>query len=325
MNKSSSNLSKVAKSISAGAALASLVAFNAVMPCSASAQPKAAQPSPTLQRLEGLQQVEQDRQSAEDAKWRSFSRVDPPARATSGGSPGPVELASMWFFDALRWGGQPQHLRQKCAYYWPGWKLRPDGTRFTAVRGCLQKSVAVDCKSLKVSWLSSAHRANWSSWSVPSPQDETGQMVAELCDNITSSGVHETGSKTFASYTPAQPEEVDYRETFVQSPQGWRLVGININASVWWIKPSTVKGTAADRSVQKLSLDPDRPARLSESRVHINCITAQQQQSHPLKSQVRTPPLAINQGSTWESIALIICPAGTYASGTLARPLAPLR
>lgn len=203
MNKSSSKLSKVAKSISAGAALASLVAFNAVMPGSASAQPKAGQPSPTLQRLEGLQRVEQDRQSAENAKWRSFSRVDPPARATSGGSPGSVELASMWFFDALRWGGQPQHLRQKCAFYWPGWKLRPDGTRFTAVRGCLQKSVAVDCKSLKVSWLSSAHRANWSSWSVPSPQEETGQMVAALCDNTTS-GAKEPIAKASAPSMPAR-------------------------------------------------------------------------------------------------------------------------
>ena len=299
MSKSSSNLSKVARSFASGAVLASLSALDAVTIGSALAQSKPAQPSPTTQRLEGLQRVEQERRSAEDAKWRSFPGLEPDWRTGKG-----------WLFDV-----QPQHLRQKCAFYWPGWKLRPDETRFTAVRGCLQKSVAVDCKSLKVSWLSSAHRANWSSWSVPSPQEETGQMVAELCDNITSSGVHETGSKTFASYTPAQPEEVDYRETFVQSPQGWRLVGININASVWWIKPSTVKGTAADRSVLKLSLDPDRPARLSESRVHINCITAQQQQSHPLKSQVRTSPLAINQGSTWESIALIICPAGTYATG----------
>ena len=119
--------------------------------------------------------------------------------------------------------------------------------------------------------------------------------------------------------------EMDYRETFVQSPKGWRLVGININASAWWIKPSTVKGIASDRTVLKLSLDPDKPTKLSESQVHINCVTAQQQQSHPSESQVRTPPLAINQGSTWESIAKIICPSGNYASGALARPLAPLK
>ena len=223
MSKSSSKLSKVAKSISAGAALACLVAFNAVTPGSASAQSKAGQPSPTLQRLEGLQKVEQDRQSAEDAKWRSFSRIDPPARATSVGTPRPV---APWFFDALTGGGQPQHLHQKCAFYWPGWKLRPDGTRVTAVRGCLREWVAVDCKSLKVSWHDrlllldrSKHPAGWSAWKFP--QDgETTQMVAELCDNITASGVKETGSKTFASYIPAQPTEVDYRETIVQSPQG---------------------------------------------------------------------------------------------------------
>ena len=331
MSKSSSKLSTVAKSISAAAALASLVAFNAVTPGSASAQSKAGQPSPTLQRLEGLQKVEQDRQSAEDAKWRSFSRIDPPARATSVGTPRPVETVAPWFFDALTGGGQPQHLHQKCAFYWPGWKLRPDGTRVTAVRGCLREWVAVDCKSLKVSWHDrlllldrSKYPAGWSTWSVP--QDgETTQMVAELCDNITASGIEETGSKTFASYIPAQSTEVDYRETIVQSPQGWRLVGINSKSTIWWIKPSTVKGAATDRTVLKLSFDPDRPTKLSESRVHINCITAQQQQSNPLGSQVRTPPLVINQGSTWESIAKIICPPGTYASGASARPLAPLR
>ena len=331
MSKNSSKLNKVAKSLSAAAALASLAAFNAVTPGSASAQPKTAQPSPTLQRLEALHQVERDRKSAEDAKWRSFSRVDPPARATSIGTPRPVETVAPWFFDALTGGGQPQHLHQKCAFYWPGWKLRPDGTRFTAVRGCLQKWVAVDCKSLKVSWHDrlllldrSKYAAGWSTWSVP--QDgETTQMVAELCDNITASGIEETGSKTFASYIPAQSTEVDYRETIVQSPQGWRLVGINSKSTIWWIKPSTVKGAATDRTVLKLSFDPDRPTELSESRVHINCITAQQQQSNPLGSQVRTPPLVINQGSTWESIAKIICPPGTYASGASARPLAPLR
>ena len=226
MSKSSSKLSKVAKSISAGAALACLVAFNAVTPGSASAQPKEGQPSPTLQRLEGLQRVEQDRQSAEDAKWRSFSRVDAPARTASAGELRPVETVAPWFFDALTGGGQPQHLHQKCAFYWPGWKLRPDGTRVTAVRGCLREWVAVDCKSLKVSWHDrlllldrSKHPAGWSAWKFP--QDgETTQMVAELCDNITASGVKETGSKTFASYIPAQPAEVDYREAISQSPQG---------------------------------------------------------------------------------------------------------
>ena len=209
MSKSSSKLSKVARSIASGAVLASLGALDAVTTGSALAQSKPAQPSPTSQRLEGLQRVEQERRSAEDAKWRSFPRVDAPTRISSVGTP--------------------------------------------------------------------------------------------------------------------RQAEMDYRETFVQSPQGWGLVGININASVWWIKPSTVKGTAVDRTVLKLSLDLDRPTKLSESQVHINCVTAQQQQSHPSESQARTPPLAINQGSTWESIAKIICPSGTYASGALARPLAPLR
>ena len=208
MSKSTLKLSKVAKSITTGAALASLVALDAVTPGSALAQSKAGQPSPTLQRLEGLQRVEQDRQSAEDAKWRSFPRVEAPARATSVGTPRPVETVAPWFFDALTGGGQPQHLHQKCAFYWPGWKLRPDGTRVTAVRGCLREWVAVDwiavdCKSLKVSWLSSRHRAGWSSWSVPSPQEETGQMVAALCDN-TSSDANEPFTKASTPSMPAR-------------------------------------------------------------------------------------------------------------------------
>ena len=201
MSKSSSKLSKVARSIASGAVLASLVALDAFTPGSASAQPKPGPPSPTMQRLEGLQRVEQERQSAEDAKWKSFPDLEPDLRTGKG-----------WLFDV-----QTQHLRQKCAFYWPGWKLR-----FTAVKGCPREWVAVDCKSLKVSWHDrlllldrSKYPAGWSGWSVP--QDvETAQMVAELCDNITSSGVHETGSKIFASYIPAQSEEVDYRETFVK-------------------------------------------------------------------------------------------------------------
>ena len=174
MNKSSSKLSKVAKSLSAGAALTSMVAFNAITPGSASAQSKAGQPSPTLQRLEGLQRVEQDRQSAEDSKWRSFPRVEAPARTASAGELSPVQLATMWVFGEITRGGQPQHLHQKCAFYWPGWKLRPDGTRVTAVRGCLREWVAVDCKSLKVSWHDrlllldrSKYPAGWSAWKVP--------------------------------------------------------------------------------------------------------------------------------------------------------------
>ena len=194
MSKSSSKLSKVAKSISAGAALAYLVTSNAVTPGSASAQPKEGQPSPTLQRLEGLQRVEQDRQSAEDAKWRSFSRVDPPARATSVGTPRPVETVAPWFFDALTGGGQPQHLHQKCGFYWPGWKASQDGVRITNTRSCGWDKVAVSCNSLKVSWYRKAWNnhspktAYWSKWETPNTSSnsghETALMVAALCDNI---------------------------------------------------------------------------------------------------------------------------------------------
>ena len=118
-----------------------------------------------MQRLQQLQKVERDRQSADDAKWRSFRGHD-------------IAPASLWFFDALE-------RAPKCEFYWPGWTLRPDGSRVTKVRGCLRDWVAVDCKSLKVAWSFRAYPPSWSDWGLPTSSDvETTQMVAALCDNI---------------------------------------------------------------------------------------------------------------------------------------------
>jgi len=175
VSKSSSKLGKVAKSISAGAALASLVAFNAITAGSAWAQPIPVQPSPTMQRLQQFQKVERNRQSAEDAKWRSFRGHQ-------------VDTAAPWFFDTLT------KRPPRCEFYWPGWKLHPDEARVTKVRGCSWDWVAVDCKSLKVSWQRGAWNryspksAYSSGWETPTSSTDSGlqtvQMVAELCENI---------------------------------------------------------------------------------------------------------------------------------------------
>lgn len=114
------------------------------------------------------------------------------------------------------------------------------------------------------------------------------------------------------------------RENVIQSPQGWRLVGINRSAVIFWIQPASVQGDAANRSVLKISVNPDNPTSLSRSRVYFNCPTATQVQVSVLNPLDRTKPLLINQGSVWETIGRIICPSGTYGSAALSRPQAPL-
>jgi hypothetical protein len=115
------------------------------------------------------------------------------------------------------------------------------------------------------------------------------------------------------------------RESVIQSPQGWRLVGINRNAMVFWIQPASVQGDAANRSVLKISVDPGNPTNLSRSRIYFNCPAATQVQVSVLNPLDRTKPLTINQGSVWETIGRIVCPPGTYGSAATGRPQAPLK
>lgn len=177
------SLNRLPAVMTAGAAVASLAASDEITAGSAWAQPIPSQPSPTMQRLQQLQKVERDRQSAEDAKWRSFGGQSP-AHTANGGETRPVEMAATWYFDALTSSSPPVQPR-KCEFYWPGWKLHPDGTRVTKVRGCLRNWVAVDCKSLKVAWSFRGYPPSWSGWALPATSDvETTQMVTELCDNI---------------------------------------------------------------------------------------------------------------------------------------------
>ena len=114
-------------------------------------------------------------------------------------------------------------------------------------------------------------------------------------------------------------------ETKIQSPGGWRLVGITRNADIWWIKPSTVKGDASSRSVEKRSALPDKSLKLSETIVYIDCPKAVQRQSSLINPFAKSPPLVISQGSVWETIGKLICPTGTYGTAASGRPAAPLR
>jgi hypothetical protein len=302
--------------ITTQAVVTTLIALKLITADSASAQPREDQGSPTLQRLRQLHQVEEDRKAAEDAKWRSF-RIDD------------VKSAGSLIFDALT------NRPPKCEFYWPGWKVGQDEVRITSTRGCYWEKVAVNCKSLKISWHKPAlnkyspETAYWTKWIMPNTSTERGledsRMVAALCDSTIRPELKSALSKVVLANNFEQNPDSILQDLFLQSPGGWRLVGINSKAAVWWIKPSTVTGDATDRSVLKLSINPDRPTRLLQSRVFINCKTAQMQQTLSADSQIRTPSLLINKGSTWDTIAKAICPAGSYSKLGLFQPSAPLK
>ena len=207
MAKTTGPLSQIAKSVSSAAAIATLAALDAITAGSVLAQQMPGQPSPTLQRLERLQRLEYERRSAEDAKWRSF-----PSHYATSISP-----------------------RPKCEFYWPGWELRPDGTRATRVRGrsLCAVAVAVDCRSLKVSWRD--HRG-WGDWKHPIEKDrlsiETGRMVAELCDNIAPSVGNESQPQTAIASLPARPSITSISEAkpSLLLTSSWKCGSINVGA-----------------------------------------------------------------------------------------------
>lgn len=92
-----------------------------------------------------------------------------------------------------------------CEFHWAGWKRQPSGAWVTDVRGCKKDRVAVDCRSLKISWMSLysppgydasgkkyAAREIWEAWCLPeepigNPQEVL--MVAEVCDSFGRAGV----------------------------------------------------------------------------------------------------------------------------------------
>jgi hypothetical protein len=190
MGKFSLPLAKVVKVVTLGPVVASLMLMYALAEGWAFAQSNSTQSSPTMQRLQQLQKVEWNRQSAEDAKWRNF----PEAKS-----------AYSSFARAMDFGSSP-----KCQYYWPGWKLQANGTRTTKVRGCRRDWVAVDCKSLKVSWHSQGIPTGWSNWRLPATHDlETTEMVAELCDSIESRNGIKKHSQSFLVDSSARPNRED--------------------------------------------------------------------------------------------------------------------
>ena len=100
----------------------------------------------------------------------------------------------------------------------------------------------------------------------------------------------------------------------VTSPGGWRIVGINPNAWVYYIKPSTAKGNADEMTVDLLSVNPDR-VKQKHTRLHVECsnrVIFQSVLKMPWIKNERTP---IAPKSTWHTIARLICPAGSYVQG----------
>ncbi len=222
MSKRPWTLIKVAKTIAAGAALTALVALDAITAVSASAQSRAGQTSQTMQRLQQLQQEERDRQSTEDAKWRRFPGHDDP-----GATP-----ASRWVMNVLM--GTPPKTPPKCEFYWPGWKLNSNGTRITKVRSCGRNWVAVDCKSLRVSWKHyPAIYARWSDWRLPTSNElDTAQMVAALCDNIASPLGEEAQSSAPSNSLQLRPSITPISEAkpSLQLPSSGQFGSINVGA-----------------------------------------------------------------------------------------------
>lgn len=132
--------------------------------------------SPTLERLQQLHKAQQEQKALENSKWRTFTWQDRPS-----------------------WTFFPSGYKDDCEFYWPGWKLGPDGIRTTNVRSCSsRKWVAVDCKKLRLSWGTPSTETDiqkrkdnpisWGQWLIPTINTvsgtQEGMMVAALCDNI---------------------------------------------------------------------------------------------------------------------------------------------
>jgi len=77
-------------------------------------------------------------------------------------------------------------------------------------------------------------------------------------------------------------QQLNLLETVIQSPGGWRLIGVNREALVFWMQPSEAKGDATDRAVPKASAAPGRRLRRSSARL---APMAQQQWTAPSRPQ----------------------------------------
>ena len=92
----------------------SLLVLTLVLGPIASAQQVQPGQSQSLERIRQVEAAEQQRQSVENAKWRTFPQDAPKSKALTqiGREQLRVEAASTWLMN-------PGTQREECSYYWP--------------------------------------------------------------------------------------------------------------------------------------------------------------------------------------------------------------
>jgi len=86
---------------------------------------------------------------------------------------------------------------------------------------------------------------------------------------------------------------------------GWKVIGLSPAAEVFWVRPSLIRGRAMDRQVPLAVATPSKGVELSTA--HIDC--GELVFYRVLQDGRRTAPVKIANGSTWTSIATMLCTA----------------
>lgn len=85
---------------------------------------------------------------------------------------------------------------------------------------------------------------------------------------------------------------------------GWKLVGINANSRIFWIRPASIAGKSNDRTVDLLEFEPPGPFS-RQTTLHIDCTQGRTWLS---RGGMRTSQiLSISPNSVWDSISKILC------------------
>lgn len=91
---------------------------------------------------------------------------------------------------------------------------------------------------------------------------------------------------------------------------GWKIVGISPMAEAFWIKTGSISGSSVDRQVPLAIGTPSMGMELSMA--HIDCSNLVFYRR--LQDGRQTRPVRIANGSTWESIAEVLCKANAADS-----------
>ena len=172
----------------------SLLVLTLVLGPIASAQQVQPGQSQSLERIRQVEAAEQQRQSVENAKWRTFPQDAPKSKALTqiGREQQRVEAASTWLMN-------PGTQTEECSYYWPDWKLIPGTSIRTTAMRCsrsLHTEVAVDCATMRMAvrdrYMANTRPGHWHGWGVPTATSSSDageqyakqRMIAALCDNV---------------------------------------------------------------------------------------------------------------------------------------------